>query len=504
MKLLKWAFIFFVASSLSAYELKLGSAGLGLINDSKAEVTFKVNNSIDKPFSMRVMLKHEYVSSYKKLVVDLTDTVIAKFYPDKKEYSFSIGTGEYVLELCDAEGFEIRLEKDKVTVGNDMYIKDGKAVYTKPINMFIESNIILIKGKLVADNSIIQVARELCVNKHGKGSSTVETYKLKITNGQIDGILQEEGDYDISVLSVELPKLNPELVTAQVELTPNSFTAKKGPNNNLIIKVTPKIQKVAISSNISETYVIEKPNLTYYDLNKIIHNVSPTITPMPYPHPIEVGTGEYLLECIKDGKIYRKKMWVPPVSSMDMYRLEDWFDNSYEVGYSIAKTGCTGIEKEILYKNYNMQLIGSPNYDEDVPVFIGNKKYTIKFHATRDKNNVSSDFSIDNIKSNVLDLTEIAPPPLAASKKPTTLDDLYNKVKSQFNGRYTPGNEGTVILEKSLYSSPFRIDFKANLQFSKENGKWVGLAMEGNTISYKVYQLEVERVNLLDFFNKDN
>lgn len=502
MKLLNFLSVLLVSSSLTAYELKPGALEMKINNDSKAEITFKLTSDITKPASIRIMRKQERTTIRQKIAITLMDTVVAKFYPDRKECAFSLISGGYVLEIEESEeGFVLRLPKTDINVGQDMYIKDGKAVYTKPVVVILEANVIQIKGKLLADNSIIKTAREICFKK--QGSSSLEAYKLKITNGEIEGVLKEEGTYEITILLVEMPKLKPEFVTAQVNLSPTSFLAKKGTPNTLMLKATPKIQKVTVSSSVAETYLIERPagNL-YYDLNKITYNISPTTAPMPVIHPVELKPGEYLLECTKGSKVYRKKIWIPVVSSMDIFKLEDWFDNTYEVGYSIAQTGGTGTTKEILSKTYNMQLVGNPSYKEDIPVFIGERKHILRFEANRNKDNLYSEFTVDGKRNSVLTLTEISSTAIGGKKSSkAALDELYNKVKKQFNGKYTQGTEGLVMLEETFYIEPFKVDFRAEVKFNNEKGTWTGLAVEGNTITYKVSQVGAQKVKLTDFFN---
>ncbi len=492
--------ILLLCSSLRASDkLSPGAVEFSVTNENKAEIIFKLSNEINAPTSIRVMRKWEREGTHQK-IIELVDTSIITFRPNNEESSLPLASGNYVLESCE-EGEEVAIKLDEkiINVERDMYIKDGKSFYAKPVIITLERGYILIEGEIQGDNSIIKTARELWLNKQEKYQSG-ESYKLKIKDGKIEGKVKEEGAYDIKLLLVKVPLLKQETATAQVEFIPKSFSVKRSASNYFTVKVKPTIKKTKVSSKVAETYLIEKPNSkTYYILNKIIHNLSPTMTDVLCFHTVEVKPGEYLLECIKGGKAYRRKICIPPISNVDINRFNEWFNENHKVSYSIAKTGGAGKAKEILNKTYDMRLAGLPNYKDNIPVFVDNKKHVLKFEAKRNQNDIYSRFSVDNVGFTVLNLREITVPK-KSGKKINALDELYNKVKTQFDGKYTKGPEGTVIMEKSFYNGPFKIDFKANLKFYYDGKNWSGLALEHNIISYKVYQTGAEKGNLLDFF----
>ncbi len=500
LRLLQKITILLLCSSIGfSDELKPGAIELSITNENKAEITFQLSNEISKPISIRIMRKWEREGTHQK-IIELVDTSIIVFQPNNKEYSLPLTSGNYVLESC-AEGEEVAIKVDKkiINVERNMYIKDGKSFYAKPVIITLEIGYILIKGEIQGNTSIIETAQELWVNKQEKYQSG-ESYKLKVKNGKIEGKLKEEGDYTIKLLLVKAPVLRQETATAQVEFTPKSFSVKRNASNYLKVKVNPTIKKTKVSSKVAETYLIEKPgSKTYYNLNKLIHNLSPTMTDVLCFYAVEINSGECLLECVKGGTVYRRKICIPPISNVDIERFSEWFDESCKVSYSIAKTGGAGKSNKILHKTYDMRLAGSPDYKDNIPVFADNKKYTLSFEAKRNQNDIYSRFSVDNVGFTVLNLREIAISK-KSGKKVNTLDELYDKVITQFDGKSTKGPEGTIILEKSFYVKSFKIDFRADLKFYYDGKNWTELNLEHNSISYKVYQTGVEKGNLLDFF----
>jgi len=491
--------LLFCSSIRTSDKFKPGAAKLSVTNENKAEIVFKLSNEINEPTSLRVMREWEQEGKHQK-IIELADTSIITFRPDNKECSLPLASGNYILESCE-EGEEVLVQLDNHTVNveRDMFIKDGKPFYSKPVIITLERGFILIKGEIQGNNSITSTAQELWVDKHEKYHGG-KTYKLEVKDGKIEGKVKEEGDYDVNILLVTAPMVRQGTATAQVDFTPKSFSVKRSSANYLKIRVTPTVKSIKVSSKIAGTYLIGKPeSSTYSNFNKLVYDLSPTMTDVCCFHTFEVEPGEYLLECIKEGNAYRRKIWIPPIASVDINQFNEWFDESHKVRYSIARTGGAGKSKKIFHKTYDMRLAGSPDYKDDIPVFVENKEYVLKFKTKRDQNDLYSWFSVDNVGFTVLNLKELAIPG-RSNKKVNTLEELHNKVKAQFDGRYTKGPEGTAILEKSFYNGPFKVDFKANLKFYYDSKNWNGLDVEQNIISYKVYQTGAEKGNLLDFF----